>query len=114
MAIGGGNRDFYQPANLFRQRACLFMDFLAQGFMAGMHFGKFFFEHREDFVKILHFHPPLEEMTWGMIYPAKYGISPSLCGIFSKIENFLNPDPSGTGFRVALRLPGMTTFACFQ
>jgi hypothetical protein len=30
------------------------------------------------------------------------------------IQNGLNPAPSGTGFRVALRLPGMTTSTGFQ
>jgi hypothetical protein len=35
-------------------------------------------------------------------------------GAGAGIQNCLNPAPSGTGFRVALRLPGMTTSSCFQ
>jgi hypothetical protein len=37
------------------------------------------------------------------VIPAKAGI-----------QNPLNPALGGTGFRVALRSPGMTTSACFQ
>ncbi|MBP1723001.1 MAG: hypothetical protein H6Q44_706 [Deltaproteobacteria bacterium] len=41
---------------------------------------------------------PLAKVTYSVI-PAKAGI-----------QNSFNPAPSGTGFRVALRLPGMTIY----
>ena len=39
-----------------------------------------------------------------------YSVIPAKAGI----QNSLNPALSGTGFRVALRLPGMTTPPCFR
>ena len=48
------------------------------------------------------FHEALASFASSVI-PAKAGI-----------QNYLNPAFSGTGFRVALRLPGMTTSACFR
>ena len=56
------------------------------------------------------FHPSMKFLTSELLAKVTCSIIPAKAGI----QNCLNPAPSGTGFRVALRLPGMTIFSCFQ